>query len=204
MLKIGITGGIGSGKTTVCRLFEEHFNVPVYYADDRAKWLMNNKEELKESLKTTFGALVYDNEGLLDRGYLSNIVFNDKAKLDILNGIVHPAVFEDGVHWQAEQEAIGVPYTLKEAALLFETGSYLALDKIIVVSVPDELRIERVMSRDNISREEVLARIGKQMLQEEKEKMANFIIVNIDRDSLLEQITKVHEALLELKIKNKN
>ena len=112
---------------------------------------------------TSFGTLVYDKQGNLDRAYLADIVFNDKSKLDVLNGIVHPAVFEDGVSWQAEQEAIGVPYTLKEAALLFETGSYLALDKIIVVSVPDELRIERVMSRDNISREEVLARIGKQM-----------------------------------------
>ena len=162
MLKIGITGGIGSGKSTVCRLFEK-LDVPVYYADDRAKWLMNNEEELKEKLRANFGSLVYNKEGDLDRGYLAGIVFNDQSKLEILNAIVHPAVFEDGVKWQGEQEAKGANYTLKEAALLFETGSNLTLDKIIVVTAPQEVRIKRVKARDNISKEEVLARINKQM-----------------------------------------
>lgn len=196
MLKIGITGGIGSGKTTACKIFEQKYNVPIYYADDRAKWLMNNDEKLKEQLKTTFGSLVYDATGKLDRAYLADIVFNDKSKLDILNGIVHPAVFEDGAKWQAEQQAMGHRYTLKEAALLFETGSYLTLDKIIVVSAPEDLRIQRVMARDNISREEVLARINKQMPQAEKEKMADFVIVNTDMDSLYEQVEKIHKSLV--------
>lgn len=196
MLKIGITGGIGSGKTTACKIFEQKYNVPIYYADDRAKWLMNNDEALKAQLKTNFGNLVYDAQGNLDRAYLSDIVFNDKSKLEILNGIVHPAVFEDGVKWQQEQEALGQPYSLKEAALLFETGSYLSLDKIIVVSAPEDLRIQRVMARDNATREEVLARINKQMPQAEKEKMADFIIVNTDMESLQEQVAKIHNALL--------
>lgn len=197
MLKIGITGGIGSGKSTVCRLFEK-LGIPVYFADDRAKWLMNNQDDLKEKLISNFGSLVYNEEGELDRGYLANIVFNDKAKLEILNGIVHPAVFEDGVKWQEEQEAIGVKYTLKEAALLFETGSYLALDKIIVVTAPEDVRIKRVMVRDNITEEEVMARINKQMPQAEKEKMADFIVTNIKWESLNIQVSKIHEELLYL------
>jgi len=197
MLKIGITGGIGSGKSTVCRLFEK-LGIPVYFADDRAKWLMNNQEDLKEQLKSNFGSLVYNEEGELDRGYLASIVFNDKAKLEILNGIVHPAVFEDGVKWQAEQEALGTDYTLKEAALLFETGSYLALDKIIVVTAPEDVRIKRVMVRDNITEEEVMARINKQMPQAEKEKMADFIVTNIKWETLNIQVSKIHEELLYL------
>lgn len=201
MLKIGITGGIGSGKSTVCRLFEK-FGIPVYYADDRAKWLMNNQPELIEKLKTTFGTLVYDESGNLDRGYLADIVFNDKEKLDVLNAIVHPAVFDDGIKWQAEQEALGVPYSLKEAALLFETGSYLSLDKIIVVTAPEDLRIQRVMARDNVTREEVLARINKQMPQDEKEKLADYIVTNIAWESLNIQASEIHEELLYLSKKS--
>jgi dephospho-CoA kinase len=197
MLKIGITGGIGSGKSTVCRLFEK-LGIPIYFADDRAKWLMNSQEDLKEKLILNFGSLVYNEAGELDRGYLANIVFNDNAKLEILNGIVHPAVFEDGVKWQEKQEALGVKYTLKEAALLFETGSYLGLDKIIVVTAPEEVRIKRVMARDNITEEEVMARINKQMPQAEKEKKADFIITNIAWESLNIQASAIHEDLLYL------
>lgn len=197
MLKIGITGGIGSGKSTVCKLFE-NFQIPVYYADDRAKWLMNNQASLKESLCATFGEAVYDQAGRLDRTYLANIVFNDKAKLDQLNSIVHPAVFEDGVQWQAEQQAKGVPYTLKEAALLFETGSYKTLDKIIVVTAPEELRIKRVMQRDNTTKEAVLARMGKQMPQAEKEAKADFLVTNIAWETLNTQVSTLHEQLLYL------
>ncbi len=195
MLKVGITGGIGSGKSTVCRLFEK-FGVPVYYADDRAKWLMNHEEDLKAKLKESFGAAVYKEDGLLDRAYLAGIVFKDNAKLEILNSIVHPAVFEDGQAWQAEQEALGAVYTLKEAALLFETGSYKNLDRIIVVTAPEETRIKRVMERDNTTAEEVRARINKQMPQEEKEKRADHIITNIAWETLNIQISDVHEKLL--------
>jgi len=195
MLKVGITGGIGSGKSTVCRLFEK-FGVPVYYADDRAKWLMNHQEDLKDKLKESFGAAVYNAEGLLDRAYLAEIVFKDSAKLAILNSIVHPAVFEDGEEWQREQEASGAIYTLKEAALLFETGSYLHLDRIIVVTAPEDIRIKRVMERDNTMEEAVRARISKQMPQEEKEKRADYIITNIAWETLNIQISEVHEKLV--------
>ncbi|CAA6799065.1 MAG: Dephospho-CoA kinase (EC [uncultured Aureispira sp.] len=195
MLKVGITGGIGSGKSTVCRLFEK-FGVPVYYADDRAKWLMNHQEGLKEQLKENFGAASYKEDGLLDRAYLAGIVFKDSAKLELLNSIVHPAVFEDGKQWQIEQEALGATYTLKEAALLFETGSYLNLDRIIVVTVPEEIRIKRVMERDNTTEEEVRARMNKQMPQEEKEKRADYIITNIAWETLNIQISEVHEQLV--------
>ena len=197
MLKIGITGGIGSGKSTVCHLFEK-YNVPVYYADDRAKWLMNNKEELKEKLKITFGELVYDSEENLDRKYLAEIVFNDKQKLEILNSIEHPAVYEDSKEWQVEQQSLGVSYTLKEAALLFEAGSYLALDKIIVVTAPEDVRIKRVMARDKVSREAVLARISKQMPQSKKEELADFVITNLEWESIDIQVSKTHRKLIEL------
>lgn len=195
MLKVGITGGIGSGKSTVCRLFEK-FGVPVYYADDRAKWLMNHYEDLKQKLKESFGAATYKEDGLLDRAYLAGIVFKDRAKLDVLNSIVHPVVFEDGEQWQAEQEALGAVYSLKEAALLFETGSYQHLDRIIVVTAPEETRIKRVMERDSSTEEEVRARISKQMAQEEKEKRANYVITNIAWETLNIQISEVHEQLV--------
>lgn len=195
MLKVGITGGIGSGKSTVCRLFEK-FGVPVYYADDRAKWLMNHQDELKEKLKEAFGKEVYGQEGMLDRTYLANIVFKDQEQLNILNGIVHPAVFKDGEQWQLKQEEEGVAYSLKEAALLFETGSYAALDKIVVVTAPEATRIQRVMERDGATKEEVKARISKQMPQKEKEERADFVITNIVWENLRIEISKVHEELM--------
>ncbi|MBL4650615.1 MAG: dephospho-CoA kinase [Aureispira sp.] len=195
MLKVGITGGVGSGKSTVCGVFEK-FGVPVYYADDRAKWLMNHQEDLKQKLKENFGPAIYKEDGLLDRAYLAGIVFTDSTKLEVLNSIVHPAVFEDGQQWQIEQEALGAVYSLKEAALLFETGSYQHLDRIIVVTAPEETRIKRVMERDDMTAEEVRARINKQMPQEEKEKRANHIITNIAWKTLNIQISDVHEQLL--------
>lgn len=195
MLRVGITGGIGSGKSTVCRLFEK-FGVPVYYSDDRAKWLMNNQKQLKKQLKAAFGTAVYNKDGSLDRAYLANIVFNDQKQLDVLNGIVHPAVFNDGSLWQKKQEATGIAYTLKEAALLFETESHAFLDKIIVVTAPEKTRIQRVMNRDNTTEEAVRARINKQMPQKEKEEQADFVITNIAWETLNIQVSKVHEDLL--------
>ena len=195
MLKIGITGGIGSGKTTACRLFEK-LGVPVYYADDRARWIQNNDQALISKIKELFGDDIYFN-GELDRTNLGKIVFSDKSKLEALNKIVHPAVFKDANDWQEFQKKNGTSYTLKEAALLFESGSYKTLDKIIVVSSPIELRIERVMLRDKISREEVLKRINSQMPQEEKEKMADFVINNTDIDNLEKQVIQLHNFILE-------
>ena len=193
MLKVGITGGIGSGKTTACRLFEQ-LGVPVYYADDRAKWLQNNEPSLISEIKEIFGTHIYIN-GELNKVELGKIVFSDKKKLEALNAIVHPAVFKDAAEWQEKQQKKAVAYTLKEAALLFETGSYKTLDKIIVVSAPLELRIERVMSRDKLSREEVIKRINNQMPQEEKEKMADFVLNNLSLQNLEREVLNLHHLI---------
>mgnify|MGYP001065659965 CR=1 FL=1 len=197
MLKIGITGGIGTGKTTVCKLFEK-LGVPVYYADDRARWIINHQTDIIEQLKSLFGDDIYTSSGILDRPKVGTIVFKDKKKLAALNEIVHPAVFVDGQKWQKEMQDANHPYTLKEAALLFETGSNKFLDKIIVVIAPDALRIERVMKRDNLSEEEVRARFKNQMSQEEKESLADFLIHNVELNTLEAQVKTLHETLLSI------
>lgn len=196
MKRIGITGGIGSGKSTACRMFEA-LGVPVYYADDRAKWLMAHQPELKVALAETFGSQTFDKEGNLDRAYLASKVFNAPDELEKLNALVHPAVFEDGMEWEAEQERNGARYTLKEAALLFESGSYVTLDKVIVVSAPKEVRIERVMQRDGLSREEVLSRIARQWSQEDKEARADYLLNNDGNVLLLPQVIDLHQRLLD-------
>jgi dephospho-CoA kinase len=202
MLKVGVTGGIGSGKTTVCKLLER-FGVPVYYADDRAKWLMNYDETVRQQLIAAFGKEVYTEAGDLDRPYLAGVVFNNKEKLEQLNGIVHPAVHLDGVKWQQEQEQAGKSYTVKEAALLFETGSYAALDKIVVVTAPEEVRIARVLQREETTEEQVRARIKQQMPQEEKIKRADFVIENGAWEKLNILVSELHEQLLYLATKYK-
>jgi dephospho-CoA kinase len=190
-LKIGITGGIGSGKTTVCKIFET-LGIPVYYADERAKSLMTNDLELIKNIKILFGATAYEN-GILNRSHIAQIAFSDPQKLGQLNALVHPAVLRDGEIWQEAQG--NVPYTLKEAALLFESGSYKQLDKIIVVTAPLEERIERVMQRDQVFREEVEVRIAKQMSEEEKIKRADFIIKNDNAHPLIPQVLAIHKEL---------
>jgi dephospho-CoA kinase len=196
MLKVGITGGIGSGKTTVCKIFES-LGVPVYYADDRAKWLTENDPDIVAAIKSLFTDDIFK-DGRLDRKKVSSIVFSDKNKLQQLNAIIHPAVFKDAEHWQKEQSEKNIPYSLKEAALLFESGSYKELDKIILVSAPLQLRIERVMQRDSTSEEEVLNRINHQMPENEKGKMADFIINNVELEETKKSVLQLHKKLLEL------
>ena len=204
MLKIGITGGIGSGKSTVCRLFEK-LEIPVYYADDRAKLLMHEDAVLRQQLIEVFGSNVFRTDGTLDRGYLSGIVFKDPRQLTKLNAIVHPAVFEDAKAWQTLQAQKGCLYTLKEAALLYETGSYKSLDKIIVVTAPESVRIQRVMARDKIGKEAVLARINKQMAQAEKVKRAVYVVQNLAWETLNIQVSEIDEHLRYLaKVPPKN
>lgn len=197
MLRIGITGGIGSGKTTVCKIFET-LNIPIYYADDRAKWLMVNSPALQTGIQQLFGKEAYFKNGTLNRAHIGSIAFKDPAKLQKLNALVHPAVFVDGENWQQEQLALGAPYTLKEAALIYETGSYKMLDKVIVVSAPEELRIERVIKRDQLSAEEVKERIARQMPESEKVSKADFVIQNDGQHSLIKQVLAIHQAILEL------
>jgi dephospho-CoA kinase len=195
-LKIGVTGGIGSGKSTVCSIFE-HLGVPVYNADNRAKQLMSESEELKKKLRLAFGWDVYDKDDNLDREYLSKIVFNNPPQLRILNHIVHPAVFEDYAEWVKLQEVEGHPYSVKEAALLIEAESYKELDKLIVVTCPIDIRLERITKRDGIRREEVLKRIENQLSDKDRLEHADHIIKNSTNFSLVKQVVKLHKTFSE-------
>ena len=202
MLKVGITGGIGTGKTTVCKLFTEHYNIPVYYADRRAKHLMNFNSEVKDKIKTLLGSNVYHKNGKLNRQKVASIVFKQKELLTGLNKIVHPAVQIDGDQWFNSLNK-KYPYAIKEAALLYESKSHKSLDKIIVVHVQDEIRIKRVMKRDNSLRSQVIDRINNQIPQEKKMKKADFLLENDTRKHLIKQIADLHLELLHLS-KSKN
>ena len=192
-LKVGITGGIGSGKTTVCKIFET-LGIPVYYADDRAKALMVEDEKLVSDIKSIFGEEAYLPNGELNRKHIADIAFHNPLKLKELNAVVHPAVLEDGNRWHAEQK--DAPYTLKEAALIFESDSYKNLDKIITVFAPQSVRLERVLLRGgNLSKQDIEARMSKQLPEEEKMKRANFIIYNDGEQALIPQVMKIHQLL---------
>ena len=193
MLNVGITGGIGSGKTTVCKIFER-FGIPIYYADDRAKKLMITNQEIIDKVKHIFGKNSYLKSGQLNRSLISKEAFSNPEKLKALNAVVHPAVAKDTLDWQSSLN--DVPYSLKEAALIIETGGHLFLDKLIVVSTPQDIRIQRVMNRDDTKKEAVLARMKKQLPEEEKLKHADYIIKNDGSESLILQVWKIH---LELK-----
>ena len=188
MLRIGLTGGIGSGKSTVAKIFEV-LGIPVYYADEEAKRLMNEDPELIEEIIRHFGEKAYNSSGL-DRSYLAKIVFNDAEKLRLLNSLTHPRTISHAESWISEQSSA---YIIKEAALLFESGAYKQLDKIIGVSAPLELRISRVMERDGSTKEDVLKRISRQMNEDEKLSRCDFIINNDETDDIVPQVLKLHE-----------
>lgn len=193
MLKVGITGGIGSGKTTVCRVFAL-LGIPVYYADEAAKELMQTHPAILAGLRELFGEEAFDAAGAPDRKKIAALVFHDKEKLAKLNALVHPLVrkhFDDWLEAQA-----GAPYTLKEAAILFESGTYEQMDKIITVAAPVEIRIERVINRDKVTADDVRKRLANQMSDEEKIKRSDYVIFNDDHDLLLPQVLKIHEELL--------
>lgn len=193
-LKVGITGGIGSGKTTVCRIFEI-LDIPVYYADERAKILMQEDEQVHWQIIQLLGEEAYTSSGELNRNYISSRVFHKRELLQALNRIVHPAVARDGDRWQESQK--DKAYTLKEAALLFESGSYQHLDRIIEVFAPRELRLQRVVQRDRVGREQVEARMDKQWPEWKKIIMADEVILNDGRHSLVEQVLKLHRRFLD-------
>lgn len=193
MLKIGITGGIGSGKSTVAKVFEV-LGIPVYYADDAAKMLMNEDVVLKQKIQELFGESVYTN-GLLNRQALADIVFKSPGKLAQLNAVVHPATINAANDWLQQQTT---PYAIKEAALIFESGAEELLDYVIGVYAPTPLRIERAMHRDNTSREEVVARMSKQLEEETKMRLCNFVITNDEQQLLVPQVIALHKYLLTL------
>ncbi len=193
MLKIGITGGIGSGKTTVAKIFEL-LGVPVYYADDATKKLYQTNSRLKKELIEHFGTSVYEGNEL-NRKELASMVFADAAKLALLNSIVHPLTIKDAEEWMLKQNAA---YIIKEAALLFESGSVAALDYVIGVQSPVSMRIKRVMERDNVNREHVLERMNKQIDEGIKMKLCDFIIVNDEQQMVIPQVLQLHEILMKL------
>lgn len=192
MLKIGLTGGIGSGKSTVARIFET-LGIPVFYADKETKRLMNESPELKEKLIEHFGPGSYDDQGL-NRTYIASIVFNDVEKLELLNSLTHPITIQYADKWMSQQTS---PYIIKEAALIFESGSHKQLDKVIGIYAPSGLRIERVMKRDKVTKGEVLKRLDRQMNEEEKMKLCDFVIQNDEQQLLIPQVLKLHKELLE-------
>jgi dephospho-CoA kinase len=195
MLKVGLTGNIGSGKTTVAQVFEL-LGIPVFYADDEAKKVMVTDNLLIEGIKQTFGQQAYFNDGSLNRKYISGIVFNNKAELEKLNALVHPAVFRafesfDHMHNDA-------PYVIREAAILFESGSYKMCDRAIMIAAPLETRIARVIKRDGISRTDVESREARQLSQDEKLKLANDVIINDDKQLVIPQVLALHQLYLSL------
>jgi len=196
MLKVGITGGIGSGKTTICKVFET-LGIPVFYADAVAKQLMITDLILVEGVKEAFGAASYSSTGILNNQHIANIVFNNKAELEKLNSLVHPAVFRAFDTWEKEMSP-SVPYTLKEAALLFESGSYKMCDKNILVTAPLSLKLARVMQRDGVTEAQVQARMDKQFTDEQKAKMADYFIDNTENSSVILQVLDLHQQFLQL------
>lgn len=195
MLKIGLTGGIGSGKTIVAHIFEV-LGIPVYYADEAAKKLMNEDPELKKQIVQRFGAAAYK-EGKLDRQFLGELVFSDPEKLARLNEIVHPVTLNDAAQWMLRQKT---PYAIKEAALIFEANLQSYFDYVIGVTAPESLRIDRVIKRDQSSREKVMKRIRQQMNEEEKISLCDFVIQNNELEAVLPQVIRIHERLLAKKV----
>ena len=194
MLQIGVTGGIGSGKTTVCAIFEV-LRIPVYYADNAAKYLMEHDQKLVGEVKLMFGDNIY-NMGKLDRKAVAKQVFVNKEMLVRLNAAVHPVVLEDYAKWVQRQDA---PYVIKEAALLFETGSYKQLDKTIAVVADVDLRIQRLLQRDHTTKEAIEARMANQWPDEKKTAHADFVVENNPTNMLLPQVLDIHKKLRNVK-----
>ncbi len=194
MLKIGVTGGIGSGKTTVCKVFEL-LGVPVFYADTVAKSIMYSDLILRKEIIETFGEGSYSKTGELNRPYLSSIVFKNEVQLDKLNALVHPAVFRDFDLWvtgHAEEH-----YVIKEAALLFESDAHKMCDQTVLVLSPEAIRISRIKARDGISTEDILLRMKRQFSDAQKKELADHILLNDEEQLLIPQILALHQHFLD-------
>jgi len=190
VLKIGLTGGLGSGKSTIAKIFEV-LGIPVYYADTEAKRIMNEDPQLKATIIKHFGSESYI-QNQLNRTYLSSIVFNNKEKLSLLNSLVHPATIRDSKNWIDKQTTT---YAIKEAALIFESGTQEYLDYVIGVSAPEQLRIQRAMLRDQLSRDQVLQRMSKQIEEVIKMHLCDFVIYNDELKPVIPQVLELHKKL---------
>ena len=190
---IGLTGGIGSGKTTVAKLFEE-LGVPVYNSDLKAKKLMQNSKELRTAVIDLLGKESYVLQKL-NKKYIADKIFDDKELLQKLNAIVHPAVRQDFIKWAKRKSA---PYVIQEAAILFENNSYMTFDKIILVKAPKEVRVQRVLTRDAISEKEILTRMENQWDDSKKIPLADYVIENTDLEMTKIQVEKIHHELTKM------
>lgn len=184
MIQLGVTGGIGSGKTTVCKVLEQ-FGIPVYNADEEAKKLLDSKA-IGQKVIQAFGNNILHTSGTIDRKKLATLVFEDEQKLAVLNSIIHPALAIHYSEWLSSKKKYSL--VVKEAAILFESGSYKGMDKIVSVYAPQELRIKRAMQRTNASRSEIMSRIKKQLPEKEKMKRSDFVLYNDEKKMLLPQL----------------
>jgi dephospho-CoA kinase len=191
MIRIGLTGGIGSGKSTVAKIFEV-LGIPVYYADAANRRLVNEDPQIIKDITHHFGEKSYT-DGLLNRPYISSIVFNNPEKLALLNSISHPATIEDANRWMQQQSA---PYVIKEAALIFESGSAENLDLVIGVYAPTALRIKRTMDRDKITQEEVKKRMERQINEELKMKLCDYVVINDEQQLVIPQVMALHQKFI--------
>ncbi len=191
MIKVGITGGIGSGKTYICKKFEK-LGVKIYYADERAKFLTNNNKYIKSKLISNFGNNIYINNKI-DKVKLAQIIFNNSKKLNIINSIIHPVVNNDFNEWCNKYKS--EKFILKEAAILFESGSYKNLDKIITVISPIDLRIKRIKERDKLNEQDIIKKINTQISDIEKIKKSDFVIYNDKINNLDKQINFIYKTL---------
>jgi dephospho-CoA kinase len=190
-MKIGVTGGIGSGKSTVCRIFNI-LGIPVFSADDEAKKIMNSDKEVIDMVRKIAGKDVYSS-GTLNRGELASIIFNDKMLLQEINQTIHPHVYSNFMTWAG---SVSAPYVVMESALLFESRATGLVDKIVTVTAPVEERIDRVVRGNNLTREQVVDRIKNQMDDEEKIRLSDYVISNSERDMIIPSVLKIHQEIL--------
>lgn len=202
LLQVGITGGIATGKSTVSRVFQI-LGVAIYDADSRAKSLMVQNQGLKESIIKYFGEQSYLPDGSLNRRFLAEQVFKDIEKNKLINALVHPVVAEDYQYWL--EKHMNMPYVVREAALMIESGAYKTLDKLIVVTAPEELRLQRLRKRDpQRSEAEIKGIIAKQLPENEKLKMADFVVYNDEKHSIIEQVCTLHQHFLKIAVIKQN
>jgi len=196
MLRVGITGGIGTGKSLVCTIFKL-LGIPIYDADLRAKQLVDESSSIKARIINVFGTAAFSESGQYNRKFISSRIFEHPELKTELENIIHPAVIQDSEDWFTSQESNKIPYALKEAALLFESGSYRELNKIIVVDAPLDLRIKRILLRDGLPEKEIRLRIDSQWPQEVKIAKADFVIYNDGKSALIPRVWAIHHRLLE-------
>ena len=194
MLAVGITGGIGSGKTLVCDVFRT-LNVPVYHADPQARRIMEEDPDIHDRLIERFGGEVYSG-GALNRTYLAARIFENEKERDFVNSLVHPAVHKDFLNWKKDHG--DAAYVIEEAALLFESGAYKELDATIVVTAPVKIRLDRIMKRDKMMHNEIAARMSTQIKPEEAVKMADYVIINDDKTFVLPQVLEIHQKIMSM------